>query len=246
MPESVSFPARLTQGYQAFLDQRFPSERERYRRQAEGQTPEIMVIGCCDSRVSPEVIFDAGPGELFVARNVANLVPPFSPDGGLHGASAALEYAVQALKVKHVVVLGHARCGGVRAFADDAFNALSPGDFIGQWITLLRPAAEQAGGRRDGEPLDAYAERLEHAGVRQSLANLRTFPCVQALEAKGRLALHGCYFGVATGVLTWLDPSTDRFIPVSSQPPARSAASAPSACEGAGAQLPGGGAGAAV
>lgn len=214
MSDPAPFPARLAEGYAAFLDQRFPRERQRYREQAEGQTPQIMVIGCCDSRVSPEVIFDAGPGELFVARNVANLVPPFSPDGGLHGASAALEYAVQALRVKHVVVLGHARCGGVRAFADDAFSQLSPGDFIGQWITLLKPAAERAGGRGPDEPLDDYTERLGHAGVRQSLANLRTFPCVRTLEARGKLQLHGCYFGVATGVLSRLDPETDRFAPL--------------------------------
>lgn len=221
MDSAPPFPARLLEGYAAFLDNRFPRERQRYRDQAEGQTPEIMVIGCCDSRVSPEVIFDAGPGELFVARNVANLVPPFSPDGGLHGASAALEYAVQALKVKHIVVLGHARCGGVRAFADDAFGALSPGDFIGQWITLMKPAAERIGQRPDGEDLAAYVERLALASVSQSLANLRTFPCVRALEAKGRLALHGCYFGVATGVLSRLDPDTGRFEPVSDRPPRR-------------------------
>ncbi len=218
---STTFPQRLIDGYSAFLQQRFPRERARYAEQADGQTPQVMVIGCCDSRVSPEVIFDAGPGELFVSRNVANLVPPFSPDGGLHGASAALEYAVQALKVKHIVVLGHARCGGVRAFADDAFGPLSPGDFIGQWITLLRPAAARAGERARGEDLGAYVERLAHAGVAQSLANLRTFPCVQALEAKGRLALHGCYFDVATGVLLSLDEPTGRFRPVVQRVPER-------------------------
>lgn len=219
--QTPHFPARLADGYAAFLDQRFPRERERYQQQAEGQTPEVMVIGCCDSRVSPEVIFDAGPGELFVARNVANLVPPFSPDGGLHGASAALEYAVQALRVKHIVVLGHARCGGIRAFADDRIGPLSPGDFIGQWITLLNPAATRAGGRAAGEDLAPYIERLALAGVEQSLINLRTFPCVQALEAKGRLALHGCYFDVATGILMRLDPETRAFRPVLERMPNR-------------------------
>jgi carbonic anhydrase len=219
--QSPAFPQRLIEGYGAFLDQRFPRERARYAEQADGQTPEVMVIGCCDSRVSPEVIFDAGPGELFVSRNVANLVPPFSPDGGLHGASAALEYAVQALKVKHIVVLGHARCGGVRAFADDAFGPLSPGDFISQWITLLEPAAGRAGARARGEELATYVERLAHAGVAQSLANLRTFPCVQALEAKGRLMLHGCYFDVGTGVLLTLDEPTGRFRPVVQHVPDR-------------------------
>src|SRR6266508_4383937 len=127
------FPERLVDGYRDFLTGRLTVEQSRYRELAEhGQAPQIMVIGCCDSRVSPEVIFDARPGELFVVRNVANLVPPYSPDGAYHGVSAALEFAVGALRVKHIVVLGHARCGGVRAFAEGG-APLSPGDFIGKW-----------------------------------------------------------------------------------------------------------------
>ena len=101
-----------------------------------------MVIGCCDSRVSPEVIFDAGPGELFVVRNIANLVPVYQPDGNAHGVSAALEFAVQVLQVKHIVVLGHAQCGGIRAFIDDA-EPLSPGDFIGKWMAMFIKPGEQ-------------------------------------------------------------------------------------------------------
>ena len=144
MDDGLSFPQALTEGYRAFLDDRFVREQDRYASLAEGQSPEILIISCCDSRVSPEVIFDARPGELFVVRNVANLVPPFETGGEYHGTSAALEFAVQALKVKHIVVLGHARCGGVRAFADDA-APLSPGDFIGRWVSLIRPAAEALG-----------------------------------------------------------------------------------------------------
>src|SRR5690349_22992024 len=125
----MSLPARLIEGYDAFRTGRLPAEQSRYRELAErGQTPEIMVIGCCDSRVSPEVIFDAGPGELFVVRNVANLVPPFETGGAYHGVSAALEFGVAALKVRHIVILGHAHCGGVKAYAEDA-EPLSPGDF---------------------------------------------------------------------------------------------------------------------
>src|SRR5499425_1391532 len=134
----MPFPQRLIDGYAAFVRNRLRFEQARYRELAEtGQSPEIMVIGCCDSRVSPEVIFDAGPGELFVVRNVANLVPPYSPDGLYHGVSAALEYGVSVLRVKHLVVLGHARCGGIQAFASNA----PTGDFIGKWISLLAPAA---------------------------------------------------------------------------------------------------------
>ena len=129
----MPFPELLIQGYRAFLFARLRREQDRFRELAEsGQAPEIMVIGCCDSRVSPEVIFDARPGELFVVRNVANLVPPYSPDGQYHGVSAALEFGVGVLKVQHIVVLGHAHCGGVQAYAEDA-EPISPGDFIGRW-----------------------------------------------------------------------------------------------------------------
>src|SRR5215471_2410381 len=115
----ISFPKTLLDGYRTFRTQRLPTEQSRYRELSErGQSPDVMVIGCCDSRVSPEVIFDAKPGELFVMRNVANIVPPYEPDGHAHGVSAALEFGVAALRVKHIVVLGHAHCGGVKAFAD--------------------------------------------------------------------------------------------------------------------------------
>jgi len=213
------FPDRLTAGYRAFLDDRFPRERGRYEALAEqGQSPEIMVIGCCDSRVSPEVIFDASPGELFVVRNVANLVPPYETGGEYHGTSAALEFAVQALRVKHIVVLGHARCGGVRAFADDT-APLSPGDFIGRWMTLIAPAAERLGPRRGD--LDDYVAKLELAAIENSLRNLMTFPCVRILVERGRLQLHGAFFGVATGVLMVRDPETGEFAPAVADLPER-------------------------
>lgn len=214
------FPQRLTEGYRAFLDDRFIREQSRYEKLAEsGQTPKIMLIGCCDSRVSPEVIFDASPGEMFVVRNIANLIPPFSPDDQLHGTSAALEYGVQALKVEHIVVLGHGRCGGIKAFADDTQGPLSSGDFIGRWITLVEPAARRSGGRGRNETLDDYVERLALLSVQQSLANLRTFPCINILESKGRLHLHGAYFAVATGMLMLLDPQTGQFVPAVGEMP---------------------------
>src|SRR5258705_11322351 len=129
----MSLPPRLVEGYEAFRSGRLPAEQSRFRDLAEhGQSPEIMVIGCCDSRVSPEVIFDARPGELFVVRNVANIIPPYSPDGQAHGVSAALEFGIGALRIKHIVVLGHAHCGGVKAYAHGS-EPLSPGDFIGKW-----------------------------------------------------------------------------------------------------------------
>jgi carbonic anhydrase len=204
------FPQRLTEGYRAFLDERFPREKNRFEALAEkGQSPEVMVIGCCDSRVSPEVIFDASPGELFVVRNVANLVPPFETGGDYHGTSAALEFAVQALRVKHIVVLGHARCGGIRAFADDK-DHLSPGDFIGGWMNLIAPAADRIGPRANTDFSD-YLARLELAAIENSLNNLMTFPCVRILVERGKLQLHGAFFGVASGVLMVRDPETGEY-----------------------------------
>ncbi len=217
-PSSDSFPSHLIEGYENFLTGRFPSEHERFRQLAEeGQRPKTMIIGCCDSRVSPEVIFDVGPGELFVLRNVANLVPPYEPDRHYHGASAALEYAVMALKVQHIVVLGHAQCGGVRTFAesraDPYARPLSHGDFIGRWIRLLEPAAERAG--PPPEPMnDEYAERLAFESIKLGLQNLRSFPWIRTLEKRNFLHLHGAYFGVMDGRLLALDEANDAFAPV--------------------------------
>src|SRR5712675_3125730 len=203
-------PQRLSDGYRAFRAGRLPTEQSRYRELAErGQAPETMVVGCCDSRVSPEVIFDAGPGELFVVRNVANLVPPYSPDGTYHGVSAALEYAVQVLCVRHIVVLGHAQCGGIRAFVDD-IDPLSPGDFIGRWMAMFIKPGEQVG-QRAHESRQDFTTRIEKAAVFRSLENLMTFPFVQAAVEGGELHLHGAYFGVAEGSLFVLDAEAKEF-----------------------------------
>lgn len=215
-----AFPADLVRGYRAFLGDRFRAEQTRYRELAQrGQSPKTMVIGCCDSRVSPEVIFDAGPGELFVVRNVANLVPPYAPDDDYHGTSAALEFAVMALRVQHVVVLGHAQCGGVRVFAESETQAgaapLSPGDFIGKWIKLLGPAHEALGPPQGS--LADYVEALALESIKRSLANLRTFPCVRTLEERGALALHGAYFGVMDGRLRAYDPEIEGFRPIAGE-----------------------------
>ena len=209
----MPFPRRLVEGYRQFVDGRLRHEQDRYRELAEaGQSPEVLVIGCCDSRVSPEVIFDARPGELFVVRNVANIVPPYEPDGHAHGVSAALEFGVAALKVKHIVVLGHARCGGVKAFAERA-EPLSPGDFIGNWMRLMAPAVEKAGPRSELSWTD-YLTRLEQANVANSLDNLRTFPQLRRLIEAGQIAVHGAYFGVATGELSLRDEATGTFMSV--------------------------------
>ena len=201
------------------MNGRFASEQSRYDMLAEsGQKPEIMIIGCVDSRVSPEVIFDAAPGELLVVRNVANLVPKYEPErrDSQHGTSAALEFGVQALRVKHIVVLGHAYCGGIRAFADEQ-EPLSPGDFIGRWMSQIAPAAESLGPRGQHD-FDSYLRKLEFASVELSLQNLMTFPCVQILVGRGKLKLHGAYFGIASGRLLVRDPETGQFDPFPDTP----------------------------
>ncbi len=208
----MTFPDRLLDGYRAFKAGKFPEHRARYQQLAkQGQTPETMVIACCDSRAAPEVIFDTRPGEMFVVRNVANLVPPYSPDGEYHSTSAALEFAVQSLKVKSVVVLGHGRCGGIKAALDPTAEPLSPGDFIGKWMELLAPAAD-AMSANTWMTGDERQTTLERVSIRHSIANLRTFPCVQILERKGRLDLHGAWFDISSGELWVMDGETGDFI----------------------------------
>ena len=204
-------PERLLAGYRSFMTGRYQAESSRYRALArDGQEPETMVVACCDSRAAPEAIFDTGPGELFVVRNVANLVPPYAPDGEYHATSAALEFAVQSLKVKNIVVMGHGRCGGIRAALDTEAAPLSPGDFIGKWMSLVAPAADivsQNTMMTAGERQTA----LERISIRYSIANLRTFPCVKILEDKGRLTLSGAWFDISAGELWVMNRDTGDF-----------------------------------
>ena len=204
-------PDRLLTGYRSFMEGRYLRETHTYRTLArEGQSPETMVIACCDSRAAPETIFGAGAGELFVVRNVANLVPPYRPDGEFHGTSAALEFALNALKVRNIVVMGHGRCGGIRAALAPDAEPLSPGDFIGRWMSLVEPAARAVGANEhmtEGERQTA----LERISIRNSIANLRTFPDVAVLEAENRLALFGAWFDIASGELWAMDPVTGDF-----------------------------------
>ena len=206
----IRFPKHLIEGYRTFSSQRLPTEQTRYKELSErGQSPAVMLIGCSDSRVSPEVIFDAGPGELFIVRNVANLVPVYEPDGGAHGVSAALEYAVTVLRIKHIVVMGHAQCGGIRAFIDK-IEPLSPGDFIGKWMQMFIKPGEVVE-QRNHESMQDFVTRIEKAAVFRSLENLMTFPFVRERVESGDMQLHGAYFGVAEGSLFVLDKATKEF-----------------------------------
>lgn len=206
------FPPALVSGYRNFMGGRYVDQRERYRVLAEqGQKPNTLVVACCDSRAAPEMIFDSVPGELFVVRNVANMVPPYEPDGQYHSTSAALEFAVQALRVRDIIVMGHGRCGGIRAALDPNAEPLSPGDFIGKWMNLVAPAAEQI----QGNSVMTAAERqtaLERISIRNSITNLRTFPCVKILEERGKLKIHGAWFDISNGELWLMDPQTKDFV----------------------------------
>ncbi len=206
-----TFPKELIKGYRAFKQQKFAHESERYTKLAEqGQTPQTLVIACCDSRAAPEIIFNSIPGEMFVVRNVANIVPPYKPDGEYHSTSAALEYAVQSLRIRDILVLGHGRCGGIKAALDPEGKPLSPGDFIGKWMELLGPAAKSIS---DNQWM-TNAERqtmLERISIRYSIENLRTFPCVSILEERKKMRLHGAWFDIANDELWVLNPETGDF-----------------------------------
>lgn len=207
-------PDSLRRGYAAFRQDQYAHERDRWLRLADGQRPETMIIACCDSRAAPETIFGAGPGELFVVRNVANLVPPYAPDDQYHGTSAALEFALLQLRVKHVVIMGHGRCGGISAAMEGHPEPLSPGDFIGKWITMLEPTVASCAVHASEGP-DVHRTIVERRAVMASLQNLRTFPCVKTLEERGRISLHGAWFDIALGELWALDEGQATWAPVS-------------------------------
>jgi len=198
---------RLIDGYRRFRAETWPQQRARFEAlAAEGQKPHTMIIACSDSRVDPASIFSAAPGELFVVRNVANLVPPYMPDPALHGTSAAIEFGVQVLRVRQLLVMGHALCGGIRAVLEGV--PPEAGDFVAGWIGLAARVREL----RCDSP-EARQEAAEHDAVRISLGNLMSFPWIAEAVAAGRLTLRGAHFGVATGRLLLLDPATGAFAP---------------------------------
>lgn len=186
----------LIAGYRRFRAGTWPAERNRFEELSQvGQNPRALVIACSDSRTDPQMVFNARPGELFVIRNIANLVPPYGPDDKPHGVSSAIEFAVRALRVRDIVVLGHAMCGGVRALLDGAPPELS--DFVGPWVRMAEPARQRA----MAAPPDHRHDVCEHETVRLSLDNLMTFPWIRRAAEAGEIALHGCFFGIRSGVL---------------------------------------------
>lgn len=218
MIDLVKDAHHLIAGYRRFRQGRYREAAQLFRQLRDGQQPSTMIIACADSRADPAMIFDGAPGELFVVRNVAALVPPYEETAGLHGVSSSLEFAVTILKVKEIVVMGHGGCGGVAASlaaADDR----PVGRFIAPWVELMSEArdtvlSDPAVHRSD------WQEELEHGAVGQSLTNLMTFPFVRDAVAAGELHLDGAWFSIGRGELKWRDPATGRFDVVPSEEPA--------------------------
>jgi carbonic anhydrase len=206
----MQIPASLAAGYRRFRSERYALEAERYRALAKGQRPRTMIIGCADSRADPATIFAAAPGELFVVRNVAALVPPCEEGGGYHGTSAAIEFGVNELAVPDLVVMGHGLCGGIAA----AMQERPAGRFIGPWVELLAGIRDQLSAAEPTLDAAVRQKRFEQMAVVYSLQNLTTFPFVKAAVAAGRLRLYGAWFAIAEGELEWLDDSSGRFGPI--------------------------------
>lgn len=200
----MRIPDYLLEGYRRFRRGRFADEATRFRNLAAGEQPSTMVIGCADSRVDPAIIFGSGPGELYVVRNVAALVPPFEMGGGYHGTSTALEFAVTSLKVKHIVVMGHGQCCGIAA-ALAAVDERPAGQFIGPWMSLLDDVRDRLIEITATSPASVRQKALERMAVQQSLANLLTFPFIEAAVDIGTLNLEGAWFSIGDGELHWLD-----------------------------------------
>ena len=198
----------LVDGYRRFKSDAYVKQKARYDALAsDGQSPPIMIISCSDSRVDPATVFDTTPGQVFALRNVASLVPPYETGGGLHGVSAAIEFGVLGLEVRHIVVLGHAQCGGIKASLEGANLGHDGHSFIDGWVDIIRPARDRIVASASHDP----QRDLELDAVRVSLANLRSFPFIAEREKNEHLKLHGAYFGIADGNLYVLDEQTDIF-----------------------------------
>ena len=204
----------MLEGYRRFRSDAYLRQKERYDALVDGQAPKVMVIACSDSRVDPATIFDVSPGEIFVVRNVANLVPPCENEAGRHGVSAALEFAVTQLEVTDIVVLGHGGCGGCNAALTQSFRNAKPGEggFIAHWIDILDNARDAVVAEHGDHGVEAQ-RAMEHEAIKVSLDNLRSFTAVRSREAKGRLTLHGAWFAIAEGNLHLLNPASGTFSP---------------------------------
>ena len=207
--------AKLTAGFKVFRDGRFQEQRATYEELVDrGQHPKVALVACSDSRVDPAVVLQADPGDLFIIRNVANLVPPYERGGRFHGTSTAVEFAVENLQVGHIIVLGHAHCGGIRSLFDDPGDAGPDDSFVPTWMGLVRSAYLRVEGTMPEAPLEEKARICEQSAVLVSLENLMTFPGVRERVADRRLRLHGWHIDIRSCALQVYDPGRQRFEPV--------------------------------
>ncbi len=206
------FPEHLTDRFMRFKFRHFDQNRQHYEELAAfGQNPDVMIVSCCDSRCDPETIFSAMPGELFVVRNVANIVPPFETAGRFHGVSAALEFAALNLRVKHIVVMGHSGCGGIKAALDSNAARQTNAMFISKWMSILDDSRVRVLSAHQGSNRSDLQEAFEKDAVKVSLANLRSFPFIEELENTGKVSLYGAYFNIAKGELEVLNPANGEY-----------------------------------
>lgn len=195
---------KLIAGYKRFRDGYYQKNRERLEQLAYKQTPEVAMLSCCDSRVDPGILFDAAPGDIFVIRNVANLVPPYETSGNYHGTSAALQFAITVLKVKQIIVLGHANCGGIRALMENDVSS-EPGGFINSWMRIAEPAKKEVLARTDLATAEDKIDACEKTAISHSLRNLLTHPWIRERVESGELDLVGCYYDLCAAELLNID-----------------------------------------
>jgi carbonic anhydrase len=208
----TSFPEHLTDRFHRFKYRHFDLHRETYEDLATfGQTPDVMIVSCCDSRCDPEMIFSAKPGELFVVRNVANLIPPFETGGKFHGVSAALEFAALNLRVRHIVVMGHSGCGGIQVALEQGAARQTEAMFISRWMSMLDDCRLRVMASHQGAAPGLAAAALEKEAIKVSIANLRSFPFIRDMENRGKVALYGAHFEIATGTLSVLNQGTGEY-----------------------------------
>lgn len=203
---------RFAQGYRSFRQNYFETNRALFKELSDGQAPKVMLVACCDSRVEPAIILDSGPGDLFIVRNIANLIPPYQPDSFYHGTSAALEFAVNNLGVSHIVVMGHAECGGIRAALAGEVGGET--EFIGPWVSMISPIRDEVVHDCGGRPESEQQRMLEQRSIVYSLRNLGSFPFVAEHMKAGTLFIHGWYFDIHTGDLLAYDGEKDAFGPL--------------------------------
>lgn len=212
---------KLVNGFRRFHDERL-AQRDAYFQALvrEGQCPRVLFLACSDSRVDPAIVFGTDPGDLFIIRNVANIVPPYETNTGQHGVSAAIEYAVDVLEVEHIIINGHSQCGGIRALCENPGEAhIDSPSLVYRWLALARPAYDRARADYPQAPVDELARECEKDSILASLDNLMTFPMVERRVREGRLQLHGWYFDMAAGKLHGYDRNTGRFEPLGQTAP---------------------------